>query len=394
MSERDAVDTIKGYVYQFNKTILEILNLNDNTEIVTVEGIEDIDFNSSDCEKLFQCKYYSEQEYNHSVIKFAIINFFKHFSSNKDSNTQYCLYANFKSGQNKFPNILDIDFVKKNFLSYTRKGIHHRVYEELEISDKEINLFIQKLNIDINAISYEKLELEISDKISILPNIDKNILPLYIAQAESIIKKLATSKKVVDRKITKGKFIDLLLNTNILIDDCFIKKIGKKEYFSYLRKKFFSQQNISPFERFFIIDCNGNSINSIKNIIYSISSKWTKISKRTDQPFCPYIVLHNIDNKSLKELKKQLYGENMMFNDGYLYKDADFDVEFLLKEANYNNNVKIKFIEKNNLFKVLDNNKKRKILYEFYYNSIIFSSTKYEYYSFKIDNIDDIVSII
>ena len=55
--KRDAVDTIKGYYYQFNYSIQCILNGNDDDEF-TVEGIEDVDAASGDETLAIQCKYY------------------------------------------------------------------------------------------------------------------------------------------------------------------------------------------------------------------------------------------------------------------------------------------------------------------------------------------------
>ena len=40
---RQANSTIKGYLYQFNKSIFEILNANDNDSIILEGVIEDID---------------------------------------------------------------------------------------------------------------------------------------------------------------------------------------------------------------------------------------------------------------------------------------------------------------------------------------------------------------
>ena len=41
--DRTATDTIKGFNYQFNRTILEILNAEPDTKIVLEGYIEDID---------------------------------------------------------------------------------------------------------------------------------------------------------------------------------------------------------------------------------------------------------------------------------------------------------------------------------------------------------------
>jgi hypothetical protein len=68
MIERTATDTIKGYFYQFDLSILTLLELKDENHQITVEGIEDIDINNATVETAVQCKYHSKTEYNHSVI--------------------------------------------------------------------------------------------------------------------------------------------------------------------------------------------------------------------------------------------------------------------------------------------------------------------------------------
>ena len=40
---RDAVDTIKGYYYQFDYFIFQLIGLANETDTVTIEGMEDVD---------------------------------------------------------------------------------------------------------------------------------------------------------------------------------------------------------------------------------------------------------------------------------------------------------------------------------------------------------------
>lgn len=65
---RDAVDTIKGYYYQFDYFILQLINLVNETDNVTIEGIEDVDIFDEKEMIAVQCKYYAKTTYNHSVI--------------------------------------------------------------------------------------------------------------------------------------------------------------------------------------------------------------------------------------------------------------------------------------------------------------------------------------
>jgi len=80
MMDRSATDTIKGYFYQFDYSIEQLLSLSNDTDEITVEGIEDIDIESSTESTAVQCKYYSKSEYNHSVIsKLECLPLVRHF---------------------------------------------------------------------------------------------------------------------------------------------------------------------------------------------------------------------------------------------------------------------------------------------------------------------------
>ena len=58
-NRRSAEATIAGYLYQFDKSIIEVLKLNSDNDKIIIEGIEDIDIESIDSNsKSIQVKYY------------------------------------------------------------------------------------------------------------------------------------------------------------------------------------------------------------------------------------------------------------------------------------------------------------------------------------------------
>lgn len=60
---RQANSTIKGYLYQFNKSIFEILSADDEASI-TLEGvIEDIDIQLPNATSTIQCKYHEDAKF-------------------------------------------------------------------------------------------------------------------------------------------------------------------------------------------------------------------------------------------------------------------------------------------------------------------------------------------
>lgn len=93
---READYTIKGFIYQFNKTLEQVLSEPKGTEI-TVEGIiEDIDVVSAGLTKAIQCKYHETKgKYKLSDISKPILQMLVHYANNKDKNIQYILYAHF-----------------------------------------------------------------------------------------------------------------------------------------------------------------------------------------------------------------------------------------------------------------------------------------------------------
>lgn len=395
MKKRQANDTIKGYFYQFNKTIYEILSQSNQATKIIVEGIEDIDIKGENINNTIQCKYYSKQSYNHSVIKEAIIYMLKHFSNNKFSNLRYKIYANFKDGQSKLPSSIQLNFFKDNFLTYKEKGTIHKVYEELNLTDNDIEEFMKKIDIDINATDYDTLEANVIELLKKELNISDELVDLYFLKAGSIVKNIAIQETEDKRTITKKQFINLLMDINIILDKWYISKVNKEKYCSLIRKKYFSEHNISPYERFFIIECYENTpISTLKKIANVISNKWSKLSKRTPQPFCPYIIFSNLNENELVSLKQSLHNDHFKFIDGYDFRGAKFSVESITQEANYKNEIQIKILDIKEIDNVLKKINKTKEIYQFYINKKIYDNKNEHHVVIKIDELDDILNII
>ena len=78
MATRSAEATIKGYYYQFDTSILKLLELANDDDEITIEGIEDIDINSTD-ETTIQCKYLSKPNFINSAVREPISLMLDHF---------------------------------------------------------------------------------------------------------------------------------------------------------------------------------------------------------------------------------------------------------------------------------------------------------------------------
>lgn len=103
---RTADYTIQGFLYQFNKTLLEIINSPEDTK-VTVEGIvEDIDIVAPSGTRAIQCKYHeAQQHFSLSLLYKPLLQMMVHFNANPSANVSYMLYGYFpeKSPGDKYP---------------------------------------------------------------------------------------------------------------------------------------------------------------------------------------------------------------------------------------------------------------------------------------------------
>lgn len=403
MRERSAVNTIRGYFYQFDYSIIKILELGNDTDTIMVEGIEDIDISSASEETAIQCKYYEHTEYNHSVIAPAVRLMFAHYKTVVDGKAvpiSYKIYGHYKSGQAKLVLPIDVDFLKTNFLSFTEKKVPHKLHQELGLTDNDMKDFLEKLTIDINAQSLDSQE---SQLIGLLikqfscSKFDAEVL--YYCNALAKIRSIAIEQKNDKRRITKFEFVKAIDVKQILFNNWFVAFKGKKKWLSELKKQYFSSLNTSPFERFFLIEAPRTeySRSSLKELIHLLAKKWTKISQRESHPFCPYLYIHGIDESELVELKKELTIEEFIFIDGYDYMGAMFNPKSIARAANYNNQIRIKFINHlENISKIIGESPKTKEIYQFYYLEPI-SSDSYnnvKHVAIQIQEFSDIKEVI
>lgn len=391
--DRSAINTIKGYFYQFDYSILTVLDLRE-TESITIEGIEDVDVSELENNTAVQCKYYANTEYNHSeiapAIRYMLIDFKERRESRKDG-ISYKLYGYYQKGQEKLPKKIDIKFLKLNFFTYTLKKTKILLYEQLNVTDEELQEFLSHLQIDINAKEFSQQVNDIFLRLQ--EQFDCTLFEAehyYYNNALKVIKDLAINKNVDDRKISRKDFINLIDKKEILFNQWFYFYRGQREVFKMLRREHFTDLNVLPFERFFLIEIDKDNYSraELKEILLVISNKWSKLSKRTPKPFCPYVYIHNIESNELIELKTDLSQEEINFIDGFAFNGATFNSKAIVTNANYYNQIKLKIIDKLDYINlILDETNNTKEIYQFFKDEPYFELSDPRIKHIKIQNI-------
>ena len=255
------------------------MDLASSTDAIAVECIEDIDLHEASDVTAIQCKYYAKSEYNHSVIKNAIKHMLSHYKEVKDgikTKVKYIIRGHYSSGQEKLDANFDINFLKKHFLTYRTDKVTYYHHLELGLSDQDLMDFRSLLKVDINAMEYEEQYKSVIDKL--LTHFSTTSFSaefFYYNNALRVIKELAIRNLTADRTITKDSFLAQIDTSSILFNEWFVQKKGKKHHLASLRKEYFTTLNISPFERFFLIEINYASFvrDELKDLIFEISRK-------------------------------------------------------------------------------------------------------------------------
>jgi len=396
---RDAVDTIKGYYYQFDYFILQLINLVNEIDNVTIEGIEDVDIFDEKEMIAVQCKYYAKTAYNHSVIAKPIRLMLKDYVNRtpEKRKIRYKLYGKYQSGQDKYPGSLSVEFAKKSLFTYTEKETPHILHEELNLTDEDIEEFLSKVDVDINAEDYyEQQEKVISNLGKIFQCERFEAEYYYYNNALRLVKEKAVQQKICDRIVSKREFLDKIDNKKMLFDKWYLQFKGIKNYCADIRKQYFSPKNVSPYERFFLIECD-KVVDDKKliSLIAKISKNWSKLSRREAKPFCPYIYFKGITEDRLVELKKKLQREDIRLWDGYDFLGAEFAVASIIRRANYENEIKVKIINHiENLNEILEKVTGIREIYQFYLDEPFYESEYNLCFGIQISKTEDVCMMI
>jgi hypothetical protein len=331
VADRNAVSTLLGYFYQFDRSILTLFEQPNDGDRVAIECIEDIDVHNATETTAIQCKYYEKSEYNHSVIKPAVMLMLEHFKeclTDGRPTIKYQLSGHFESGQEKLIIPFDIQFLKENFLTVSSKGVTSKKYEEIGVNDAELADFLKSLTIDIKSAKFaDQFKSILSAIMTHFSCSPFSAEFFFYNNSLRIIKELSIKTDKAQRTITRSEFLRRIDTSSLLFDEWFVAKRGKAKYYGELRKNYFSTINLSPADRLFIIHVNPSTYNraNAKSLLKQIGRKYSKISKREPKPFSPYALVLGVEEAELTALKQELYNEDVCLSDGYSFKGSKFD---------------------------------------------------------------------
>ncbi|XCN73532.1 MAG: hypothetical protein Q3M24_01920 [Candidatus Electrothrix aestuarii] len=311
---RSADYTIQGFLYQFNKTILEILKAEPDAS-VNIEGlIEDIEIVSSKKMTGIQCKYHeAAKKFTPSAIYKPLLQMLKHFSRNPDHNVEYVLFAHFPGTGEECP-IIGKQECEDALASKDKK------FKDIigEIPD-HVNLdeFLHRFKMEFGP-NYDSLvkEVILSLKDNNIPS--EEIEALAYPNAIHIIACISILHDPSYRQITRTQFLDQLNDIRTTaISRWTLALSTRKKLLDARRKQLKEHLNVNSRSRYFIInpknfrDFDTRFVLFLNNYIQKYHCKQTHINTPV---FCVCSSRSTVQN-----IQNRLYQKNkILTTDGYV----------------------------------------------------------------------------
>ena len=175
-----------------------------------------------------------------------------------------------------------------------------------------------------------------------------------------------------------------------------LHKNGVDKFAKAIKKKYFSDYNISPYSRFFIIEVDNKiSIAEIKTAILHIARKYSKLRKRDTPKFSPLFCFCGINDANLIELKKQLSRDNVVFTDGYNFRGAEFDAHSIVKMPTNEHPIMLRIIDDVGFLESVYELCESPIeIYQFYRTTSLYENSDHTHIKIPFEKINDIVQMI
>lgn len=287
---------IKGFEYQIDKTLIEVLTARDHESVICLEQIQDI--NTDDF--VMQVKYKESAKLIPSVIRNPIVQLISEYNSVPTKN--YILYCYF-GDTNGYSETVDIDFLNEILGSEGKK---------FDTPTKE--QFLTKFKLCFS----EDFQTQFLDVLSKLQGLGycntKEEAIYYYSILEDYLRKKVVNHPPADmanRKVTKNEILEYLESgRKIIFTSAFKEYKGEQAYLRLVKSKF--KKPVKNQNTIIVLGSVKEDTVDLGNLIHQIIKKHYSRATYDVKP-----IMFVISDDKVQHVKRILIKEKSFFNDGY-----------------------------------------------------------------------------
>ena len=308
---RTADYAIQGFLYQFNKTLLSIIESDDDAEIVVEGLIEDIDIHNPTHTTAIQCKYHEGQDkFQLSLLYRPILQMMKHFKNNPSSSIIYKIYCYFPDQKAGSKRSLD-EKDARAILSSEDKGLRSLISEAKDI---DLPNFITRFRIEF-GVELDDLIAQVHIKFESHKFDTDEIPALIYPNAIHAIATLSIDHDEARRRVRKQEFLaGLRAAKKTVISRWTLLLKGKSHILKFKRSELKPHMAKNVRRRTFLI--SPDSLTDFdKDIILFISEFIDKYHSKPAHIETPNFFL-DCDETTFSRLRRRIYEKGIPANDG------------------------------------------------------------------------------
>lgn len=301
---------IKGFLYQFDRTLIEILR--NPTASIAFENHQDIDYE----DYVLQVKHKETQSFSRAKIRKAVAQLLATFAKSPPlCFVLYCYFAD-QPPHDWAPTLGDLDEILGS-----KGGIYPK-----ELRERFLEAFVVRFSEDYESQFTTLLGL-IRNMLSL--RTDEEAVIYHSLFHSYLLKRSIHPKR--QRRCTWCELVKLRHETDqAVFYTAYARYLGQEKYEAIIRRKYFrlTAPNLENFERLFTLEVgSGASRETAIECIMRLSRKYFRKGKSPQ----PYICLHGAEDSFIDTLKQRLVDQGVGFFDGTNFDGDRFRLDALLK---------------------------------------------------------------
>ena len=329
---RAADYSINGFLYQFNKSLIEILG-SAQDDVIALEGtVEDIEVHSASGMTATQCKYHEAAEsFAPSSIYKPVLQMMEHFRANPQAQVRYVLFCH-------YPDMHDAP---------ERTVLRQYAKESLESKNLDLKKLVTGLNGNVDIDGFlGQFSMAVGPKLDTLAAqacaaLEINGIPkgdidtLAYPNAIQLIAVISAKHNPADRKITKREFIERLRKIRkTAISRWTMALRTRKQLLDTRRKQLKAHLDLNARLRYFVIETGTLEDFEVAFVLF-VKDFIGKYHFKQSHIGTPLFCL-SVTKDKLNDIESRLYKAGIKTSTGYRggeFEESDFFREPLCKSA-------------------------------------------------------------
>lgn len=322
---RAADYTIQGFLYQFNKTAVEILKAQDD-DMITVEGIvEDIEVTSGGLLTAVQCKYHeASTTFTPSAVYKPLLQMLNHFSDHPTANIRYVLFAHFPSVKTPSPTVDKSTFQA----AIASKDKDLQKYITALPSSTDLDIFETKFTMEFGR-SYDDIVTQVGEELEANGIPTEDIETLTYPNIIHMIATLSVKHDPAERQITKKQFLSRLKNIRTTaVSRWTLALKTRKKVLEARRKQLKVHLDKNARLRYFVVD--PSTVGGYEaDIVLFFSDYIDKYHFKPAHISTPILCIC-AKREDVQDIQRRLFAKDIVSTDGYL--GGEFQESFFFRE--------------------------------------------------------------